>query len=72
MPNAKSPDQRKDYKATLKITRQGGKFIESLSHQLYRRGKTKRERNKNAAMQACIDYTKAGKDEFGWDEVIDE
>lgn len=71
MPNIKAVDRRKTYKATLKITEAGGKFIEALAHQLHKRGKVKQQRNKNAAMQCCIDYATAGRDEYGWDEVID-
>ncbi len=67
----KNDELRKDYKATLKITRAGGKFLEALAAQLQKRGKVKQVRNKNAAMQCCIDYAEAGKKEFGWDEVID-
>ena len=68
----KNDELRKDDKATLKITRAGGKFIEALAAQLHKRGKVKQVRNKNAAMQCCIDHAMKCAEAHGWSEVIDD
>jgi len=70
MPNIKDDNHRKDHRISVKITRASGAFLEALAVKMHAKGKIKKPRNKNAAIQKALDYAQAGQKEFGWDEVI--
>jgi len=70
-PHIKSDTERKDHRISVKITRASGAFLEALAAKMHAKGKIKKARNINAAVQQALDYAQSGQKAYGWDEVID-
>jgi len=71
VPNIKDDNHRKDHRISVKITRASGAFLEALAAKMHAKGKIKKPRNKNAAIQKALDYASTRQFLHGWDEIID-
>jgi len=71
MPNIKDDTDRKDYRISVKITRESGAFLEKLAVKMHAKGKIKKPRNKNAAVQKAIECAEELQSRLGWDEIVD-